>query len=97
MLAISRCSLLSSRMLSKNLKTKLYRTIILRVVLYGCETRSLTLREERRLRLFENRVLRRIFGPKWDAVTGERGILKNEELNDLCCSLNIIHVQNQEE
>ena len=55
--------LLSSRLLSKNLKIKIYRTIILSVVLYGCETWSLTLREEHRLRVFENRVLRRIFGP----------------------------------
>ena len=54
------------------LKIKIYRTIILPVVLYGCETWSLTLREERRLRVFENRVLRRIFGPKRDEVTGER-------------------------
>ena len=60
-----------SSLLSKNLKTKLYRTIILPVVLYGCETWSLTLKEERRLRVFENRVLRRIFGPKRDEVTGE--------------------------
>jgi len=55
---------------SKNVKIKIYRTIILLVVLYGCETWSLTLREERRLRVFENRVLRRIFGPKRDEVTG---------------------------
>ena len=55
----------------KNLKIKIYRNIILPVVLYGCETWSLTLREERRLRVFENRVLRRIFGPKRDEVTGE--------------------------
>ena len=53
--------------LSKNLKIKIYKTIILPVVLYGCETRSLTLREERRLRVFEKRILRRIFGPKKDA------------------------------
>jgi len=53
----------------KNLKIKIYRNIVLRVVLYGCETWSLTLREERRLRVFENRVLRRIFGPKRDDVT----------------------------
>jgi len=64
-------NLLSSRLLSKNLKNKICRTIILPVVLYGCETRSLTLREERRLRVFENRVLRRVFGPKRDKVTGE--------------------------
>ena len=62
---------LSSSLLSKKLKIKIYRTIILPVVLYGCETWSLTLREERRLRVFENRVLRRIFGPKRDEVTGE--------------------------
>ena len=58
-------SVLSSR-LSKNLKIKLYKTIVLPVVLYGCETWSLTLREESRLRVFENRILRRIFGPKRD-------------------------------
>jgi hypothetical protein len=56
---------------SKNLKIKLYRTIILPFVLYGCEAWSLTLREERRLKVFENRVLRRVFGPKKDEVTGE--------------------------
>ena len=63
-------NLLSPSLLSKNLKIKIYRTIILPVVLYGCETRSLTLREERRLRVFENRVLRRAFGPKRDEVAG---------------------------
>jgi hypothetical protein len=63
-------NLLSSSLLSKNLKIKIYRTIISPIVLYGCETWSLTLREERRLRVFENRVLRRIFGPKRDEVTG---------------------------
>ena len=74
---------MSSSSLSKNLKIKIYRTIILPVVLYGCETWSLTLREERRLRVFENRVLRRIFGPKRDGETGEWRKLHNEELNDL--------------
>jgi hypothetical protein len=69
----------------KIIKIKLYRTIILPVVLYGCETWSLTLSEERRLRVFENRVLRRIFGPKRDEVTGERRKLHNEELNGLYC------------
>jgi len=59
-----------SSLLSKKLKIKIYRTIILPVVQYGCETWSLTLREERRLRVFENRVLRRVFGPKKDEVTG---------------------------
>jgi len=73
-------NLLSSRLLSKNLKIKIYRTIILPVVLYGCETWSLSLREERRLRLFENRVLRRIFGPKRDEVTGKWRKVHNEEL-----------------
>jgi hypothetical protein len=58
-------------LLSKNLKIRIYKTIILPVVLYGCETWSLTLREEHRLRVFENRVLRRIFGPKRDEVTEE--------------------------
>jgi hypothetical protein len=62
-------NLLSSRLLSRNVKIKIYKTIILPVVLYGCETLSRTLREEHRLRVFENRVLRRIFGPKRDEVT----------------------------
>ena len=61
----------------------MYRTIILPVVLYGCETWSLTLRDERRLRVFENRLLRRVFGPKTDEVTGEWRKLHNEELSDL--------------
>ena len=61
-------------------------------VLYGCETWSLTLREERRLRVFENRVLRRIFMPKRDEVTGEWRKLHSEELNDLYCSPNIVRV-----
>jgi len=64
-------NLQSSSLLSKNIKIKVYRTITLPVVLYGCETWSLTLREEHRLWLFENRVLRRIFGSKRDEVTGE--------------------------
>jgi len=66
------------------------RAIILPLVLYGCETWSLTLREECRLRVFEKRVLRRIFGPKRDEVTGEWRKLHNEELNDLCCSPNTV-------
>ena len=61
----------------------IYRTIILPVVLYGCGTWSLTLREERKLRVFENMVLRRIFGPTSDEVAGEWRRLHNEELNDL--------------
>ena len=63
-------NLLSSRLVSKNLKIKIYRTIILPLVLYGCEAWSLTLREERKLTVFENMVLRRIFGPRRDEVTG---------------------------
>jgi len=84
-------NLLSSSLLSKNLKIKIYRTIILPVVLYGCETWSFTLREEHRLRVFENRVLR-IFGPKRDEVKGEWRRLHNEELNDLYSSTSTVQV-----
>jgi hypothetical protein len=70
-------------LVSENIKIS--RTIILSVGLYGCETWSLTLREEQRLRVFRNRVLRGIFGPKRDEVTGEWRRLHNEELNDLYC------------
>jgi hypothetical protein len=79
-------NLLSSGLLSKNLKIRIYKTIILPVVLYGCETLSLPLKEEHRLRVFENRVLRRIFGPKRDEVTGEWRKLHNKELRDLYSS-----------
>jgi hypothetical protein len=79
------------------MKNKIYSTIILPVVLYGRETCSLTLREERRLWVFENRVLRRIFGPKGDEVTREWIQLRNEKLNDLYTLLNIIRVTNREE
>jgi hypothetical protein len=79
-------------LLSKNLKIKIYRTIILPVVLYWCEIWSLTLREERRLRVFENRVLRRVFWPKRNEVTGELRKLHNEELNDLYFLPNIVRV-----
>jgi hypothetical protein len=81
---------LSSRLLSRNVKVKRYNTIILPVVLYGCETWSLTLREEHRLRVFENRVLRIIFGPKRDEVAGELRKLHNEELHNLYSSSDII-------
>jgi len=64
-------NLLSSSLLSKNIKIKIYRTLTFPVVLYGCETWSLALREEHRLRVFENRVLRRIFGLKRDEIAGE--------------------------
>ena len=71
-------NLLSSRLLSKNLKIKIYRTIILPVVLYGCKTWPLTLREEKKLGVFENMVLRRIFGPRRDEVTGDWRRLNDE-------------------
>ena len=79
-------------LLSKNLKIKIYRTIILPIVLYGCETWLWTLREERKLRVFGNIVLRRIFGPRRDKVMGEGRRLHNEELNDLYSSPNIVRV-----
>jgi hypothetical protein len=74
------------------LKIRIYKTIILSVILYGCETWSLTLREEHRLRMFENKVLRRIFGPKRDEVTGEWRKLHNEELRDFYSSPGIIRI-----
>ena len=82
-------NLLSSTLLSK---INVHRNIILSVVLCGCETWPLTLREERRLRVFENRVLRRIFGPKGDKVTREWRRLHNEELNDLYSLSNTVRV-----
>jgi len=85
-------NLLSFRLLSENLKIKIYRTTILPVVLYGFETWSLPLQEERKLRVFENMVLRRIFGPRRDEVAGEWRKLHNEELNDLYSSPNIVRV-----
>jgi hypothetical protein len=84
-------NLLSSWLISKNLKIKIYKTVILLVVLYGCETWSLTLREEHRLRVFENRVLRRIFGPKREE-DGSWRQLHNDELHSLYSSLNIVKV-----
>jgi hypothetical protein len=83
---------LSSRLLSKNTKITVYRIVVLPVVLYGCETWSLTLREEQRLKVFENRLLRRIFGPKRDEATGQWRRLHREELNDLYSSPNSIRV-----
>ena len=79
-------------MLCKNLKIKIHRTIILPVVLYGCETWSLTLREEHRLRVNEKRVLRRVFGSKMDELTSEWRKLHNEELSDMYSLPNIVRV-----
>jgi hypothetical protein len=76
-------NLLSFRLLSKNIKIRIYRTIILPVVLYGCETWYLTLREDHRLGVFKNGVLRRIFGPKSDKMTGGCRELHNEELRQV--------------
>jgi len=89
MLAIIQCRIFVFHFAIKNIKIKIYRTIIFPLVLYGCETWSPTLREERRLR-----VLRRIFGPKRDEIKGDWGKLHNEELNDLYSSPNIIRVIN---
>jgi hypothetical protein len=82
---------LFSRLISKNLKTKIYKTVILPVVLYGCGTWSLTLGEEHRLRVFENRVLGRIFGPKREE-DGSWSRLHNDELHNLYSSPNIVRV-----
>jgi hypothetical protein len=79
------------------LKIRIYKTIILPVVLYGCETWSVILKEEHRLRVFENRVLRRIFGPKRDEVMGEWRKLHNEELRYLYSSSSIIRIIKFEE
>jgi hypothetical protein len=79
-------------LLPKTLKIKIYKTIVFPVVLYGYEKWSLTLREEQILGVFENRMLRRIFGPKRDEVTGEWRKLHNEELHDLYSSPSIIRI-----
>jgi hypothetical protein len=81
---------LSSRLLSRNVNVNIYNTIILPVVLYGCEIWSVTLREENRLRVFDNRVLRIIVRPKKGDVTGGRRNLHNEELHNLYSSTNVI-------
>jgi hypothetical protein len=77
-------------------KVRIYKTIILPMVLYGCETWSLTVREEHKLRMFENRVLRRIFAPKRDRVMGWWRKLHNEELHNLYSSPSIIEVEKDE-
>ena len=92
MLAIIWSRIFFSSLLSKNLKIKIYRNMFLPVVLYGCESWSLTLRMDRRLREFQNRVLRRIFGPKMDEVTRDWRKLHNEKLHDLYSSLKIVRV-----
>jgi hypothetical protein len=85
-------NLLSSCLLSKTVKVRIYKIITLPVILYGCETWSLTVREEHKLRLFENRVLRRIFGLKRDGVTGGWRKLHNKELHNLYPSPSIIRI-----
>jgi hypothetical protein len=82
-------NLLSSHLLSKNVQIRIHKTIILPVVLYGCETWSLTLKEEHRLRVLENRVLKRIFGQKRDEVTREWRKLHKKDLCDLYSSPSI--------
>jgi hypothetical protein len=82
--------LLSSHLLARNVKVKTHKTIILPVVLYECQTRSLTLSKGRRLRVFDNKVLRTLFGPNRDEVTGEWRKLHNEWLHILYSSPNII-------
>jgi hypothetical protein len=81
---------LFSHLSSKDDKVKIYKTIILPVVFYGCETWTLTVREEQKLRVFENRVLRGIFGPERDEVTGGWRKLHNEELHNLYSSPNFV-------
>jgi hypothetical protein len=85
-------NLLSSHLLCKTVKIRIYKTIILHVVLYGCDTWSLTIREEHRLRMFDKRVLRRIFGSKRDEVTGSWRKLYNEEIHNLYSSPSVIRM-----
>ena len=87
-------NLLSFNLLSIDMKIKINRIMILRAVMYGCETWFLKLREERRLRVFESRMLRKTLGPKGAEVTGEWRRLHKDELNDSYCSVNIVRVIN---
>jgi hypothetical protein len=84
--------ILSSRLLSKNVRIRIYKTLFLPVVLYGCETLSLTLREKHILRLFDNRVLRKIVGQKRDEVIGGWKTVHNAELRNLYSSPSIIRM-----
>jgi hypothetical protein len=93
--ACNHSSLLSSHVLSRNLKVKIFKTIILSVILYWCETWSVILREEHRLRVFEKRVLRRIFGPKRDEVMGEWRKLHSGELHNLYLSPGIRQIKSR--
>jgi hypothetical protein len=97
MLATIQSRTLSSRVLYKNIKIRIYKTMILPTVLSGCETLSLTLREEHRLRVSENRVFRRIFGSKRDEVTGGWRKLHNEDLHNLYSSPRRICMWNRRE
>jgi hypothetical protein len=92
MLATISPEFLSSPLLSKSVKIRIHSAIILAVVLFGCETWSLTLRAEHRLRVFENTVLRRIFGPKRDDVRGSWRKVDNVELRKFCSSPSIIRM-----
>jgi hypothetical protein len=91
MLATIHSRILCPLVCNKNIKLRIYKTIILSVVLCGCETWSLTLREEHRLRVFENKLLRRIFGLKRDEMTGGWRKLHNK-LHDLCSLPSIIRI-----
>jgi hypothetical protein len=88
-------SVMCSHLVPRNLKIKIYKTIILHVVLYGCETFTLTVRDVHRLRVFENRLLRRVIGPKREEVVGEWTRLLNEKLHNLYTSPDIIRVKKQ--
>ena len=90
--ACSECVSLAFRLISESIKIKTFRTVILLVVLCAYETWSLTLREEHWLKMFENRVLGKIFGPKTEEVTGQWRKLHTEDLNDMYCSPNVIRV-----